>query len=491
MADYKHGAYGMIQNVGSRVANDSQSAIVYVGTAPVHTAAGGGAYVNKPVLAANLADARKKLGYSEDYEKYTLCEAMQVHFEQNSVGPVVFINVLDPAVHKKAEKGSKNLTPVNGRIVIAGAEGIVLDSVNVGSKVLGTDYQISYNWEKQTITITELTKGALGDGAISITYDEIDTGAVDADDIIGSSDGYGLNKGLHAIKNVYQETGKVPAFLLAPGWSCQPEVHDAMAACSRKINGHWDAYMLTDLSLSDEEGEPIGLQDAAEWKAANGYTCENETVYFPMALGTDGKHYHLSVLAAANLQKLMAAQDGIPYRTASNTACGIIRNLWMGGEDEGRVYDDTLINNVLNANGIASAAFVGGKWVIWGAHSADYSAENADSINVSETNRMMLYYISNDFQRRRSADVDKILSSNDVQSIVAEEQARLDALLKIGAILYGECHMNAEQDELSDIMKGDFSFTFNVTTTPLAKSLTAVVNWTADGFVTYFGSFDR
>ena len=34
----------------------------------------------------------------------------------------------------------------------------------------------------------------------------------------------------------------------------------------------------------------------------------------------------------------------------------------------------------------------------------------------------------------------------------------------------------------------DYSFTFNVTTTPIAKSLTAIVNWTDAGFVTYFES---
>ena len=37
MADYKHGAYGVIQAVGSRVADESQGAIVYVGTAPCTT----------------------------------------------------------------------------------------------------------------------------------------------------------------------------------------------------------------------------------------------------------------------------------------------------------------------------------------------------------------------------------------------------------------------------------------------------------------------
>ena len=132
---------------------------------------------------------------------------------------------------------------------------------------------------------------------------------------------------------------------------------------------------------------------------------------------------------------------------------------------------------------------MGGRWCIWGCHSADYDQESGDQINVSETNRMMLYYISNDFQHRRTLDVDKPLTANDIASIVAEEQTRLDALTKIGALTYGEAHLNADADAKSDIMNGDYSFTFNVTTTPLAKSLTAIVNWTEDGFTTYFENF--
>ncbi len=163
-----------------------------------------------------------------------------------------------------------------------------------------------------------------------------------------------------------------------------------------------------------------------------------------------------------------------------------IEHLYMGEDSTGRVYDDYLINNQLNKNGIASAAYVGGRWAIWGCHSADYSYEGGNQINVSETNRMMLYYISNDFQHRRTRDVDKPLTANDIKTIVAEEQTRLDALVKIGALTYGVVHLNAEADARSDIMNGDYSFTFNVTTTPLAKSLTAIVNWTDEGFVTYF-----
>ena len=124
--------------------------------------------------------------------------------------------------------------------------------------------------------------------------------------------------------------------------------------------------------------------------------------------------------------------------------------------------------------------------MIWGAHSAEYDQVNGDNINVSETNYMMLFYLSNDFQARRVYDVDQPLSANDIQSITAEEQSRLDALVKIGALTYGVATLDTSEAAKSDMYNGDFLFIFDVTTTPIAKSLTVLVNWVDDGFATYF-----
>lgn len=485
MAEYLHGAYGQINSVASRVSDESQSVIVYVGTAPVHTVAGGTQNVNVPVLINSIAEARKYFGYSEDWAAYTLCEAMHVHLENKGIGPVVFINVLDPAKHKAAEKITVSKTPENGVITITEAGKAIIDTLKVGTKLLDTDYTVAYNFEKETITIKETAPGKLGSAALSITCDTIDPSAVTNDDVIGTTDDLGLNTGLYAIKNVYPLTKCIPSFLVCPGFSSIPAVHSEMYKNSVKVNGHWDIYMFVDLPLTNAD-TPITLDSVATFKKENGYTHENETVYFPMAKGIDGKNYHLSVLAAANLQELLANQDGIPYRSASNTACPLIQSLYLGEANIARVIDDEIINEKLNKNGIASAAYVGGRWAIWGAHSADYDQENGSYLNVAETNRMMLFYLSNDFQDRRTIDVDKPMTANDIKSIVAEEQSRLDALMNMGALTYGTVALNAEGDDRSDIMNGDFSFNFNITTTPLAKSLTAVVNWTEEGFVTYF-----
>lgn len=99
---------------------------------------------------------------------------------------------------------------------------------------------------------------------------------------------------------------------------------------------------------------------------------------------------------------------------------------------------------------------------------------------------MMLYYLSNDFQARRAVDVDKPMTKNDIESLISDEQSRLDNLVKAGALTFGEVYSSDTLENLTDIMNGDHVFTFNVTTTPIAKSLTIQVNHVLDGYYTYF-----
>lgn len=490
MSEYLHGAYGKIQTAGSRVAEDDggRGAFVYIGTAPVNQVEGGAANVNKPIIVHNIAEAMKFFGYSDDWASFTLCEAMHVHLELNGVGPLVLINVLDPTKHKEEKKITQSLAPANGRIIITVAEKVYLDSLEIEGKEKGEDYTAAYNADKQQVVIQELKSGALGKEALSVSFELVKPESVTADDVIGESDDLGLNTGIFAARNVYNLTGYIPAYLAAPGFSSLPEVNAALNQNCLEINGHWGGYIFADLPIVDEDGTALTMATAAAWKEANGYIREDETAYFPMIEGVDGRYYHISVLSAANFQALLLEYDGIPWHTASNTECSIIKNLYMGEDNAGRVYDVEIINKYLNANGIASAAFVGGRWAIWGCHSADYSQGNNGNINVAETNRMMLKYVVNDFQHRRAGDVDKPMSMNDLKAIAAEEQTLLDALVKIGALTYGEVYIKATADEMSDIVKGDYGFVFDVTTTPLGKSMTATVNWTDKGFVTYFAT---
>ena len=543
--DFKHGTRGEVVANGLKISGNGKTkqAIVYFGVAPVNQVTGGAKNVNKPILVKNIADAKKYLGYSDDYAKYTLCEAMHTHFELKGVGPLVFINVLDPAKHKKTveaseqktpssgtitisdadmvivgtiavatkvkdtdytvavnaenntvvlteksegslgstaltvtytkiDGGSASLTPINGRVTLVSAEDIILDSLVVKSggtvKVLGQDYTATYDFSKKVIVIAEKTAGALGTSTLTITYTKVDPTAVTAADLLGETDDHGYNTGIYAVRNVYNDTGYIPAFLLAPGFSHIPDVHNALYVNSQKIGGHWNAWLFVDMPIVDALGNAVTLENAPTWKVNNGYNKDNESVFFPLAKGTDGQKYHLSVLNAANFQELLNQNNGVPYMTGSNTTCAIIQDLYFGEAVTGRVYTDDIINKCLNANGINSAAYVGGRWVIWGMFAGSYNQDDATTINVNDTCLMMLYYLTNDFQHRRNVDIDKPMPINALKSMVAEEQSRVDALLGIGALTYGKVVLDASQEARSDIYSGDFRILFNVTNTPLA-----------------------
>ena len=497
MAEYpnfKHGTRGEIRADGIAFADNGsgKQAIVYIGTAPVHLVEGGAKNVNRPMLIKDISDAKRYMGYSDNWADYTLCEAMHAHFDINGVGPLVFINVLDPAKHKADQAQTASLTPVNGVVRMVNAENIVLDSIAVkaGEKQLekGTDFEVRYNYSRKVMEISEKAIGALGTEALTITYDTIDPAKVADEDVIGSTDGYGLNTGIYAVKSVYTATGCIPAFMLAPGFSSVKAIHDEMLKNSEQISGHWNAWVFADMPLTDAEGNALTLQNAATWKKSNGYTADNESVFFPMVKGTDGRKYHISVLNAANFQTLLIQNSGIPYMTGSNTDCPMIEDLYFGEDMTGRVIDDEVINRTLNANGINSAAYVGGRWAIWGMFAASYNQEDATLVNVNDTCLMMLQYLTNDFQHRRNKDVDKPLQANDLKAMVAEEQTRVDALLGIGALTYGKVALDVSEEAKADVYTGDYRVIFNVTNTPLSKSLTAVANWTDDGFAVHFAA---
>ena len=96
---YEHGITSEQIETSVSTPRTAGSGIVFVvGTAPAHTVGG---TVNAPIMALNYKEAVAALGYSENWKNYTLCEVMYSSFQLYGVSPVFFVNVLDPAKHKK------------------------------------------------------------------------------------------------------------------------------------------------------------------------------------------------------------------------------------------------------------------------------------------------------------------------------------------------------------------------------------------------------
>jgi len=158
VANYYHGVSTRQVDTSVSTPVEADSGVPFVvGAAPVHTVGG---TVNEPVMCYTYAEAVSAFGFSDDWEKYPLCEMIYSQFQLYGVAPVVLVNVLDPAKHKKAVAEQKY--PVTDGKVYLPLEALQ-DSVTVkntaaeddapANYVAGTDYDTLYDGENLIVEV--------------------------------------------------------------------------------------------------------------------------------------------------------------------------------------------------------------------------------------------------------------------------------------------------------------------------------------------------
>ena len=149
---YKHGIYTKKTSTAMPAETVSNMVQVVIGTAPVYMAENPGAAVNTPILCGDIEECRKKLGYSENFEKYTLCQSMYMNFEVLKTDPIVFINVLDPSRHKISVE-SKTMAVSNKTVKIE--DEVIISSLSLknGSSEIAKDKYIT-EWVDGSLVIT-------------------------------------------------------------------------------------------------------------------------------------------------------------------------------------------------------------------------------------------------------------------------------------------------------------------------------------------------
>ena len=480
---YKHGTYGEFAPTIARAATQSDTVAVYVGTAPVNLIRGYAAYVNEPVYLTDMTIAQRYFGYSDDWTTFTLCEAFKAHFDNplTNVGAIIAINVLDPNTHKKSQPTTVQLTFVNKKATIAG-DTIILDTLALADKTEGTDYTVEYSFAKKETTITDISTDGIS-GQVQATYSEIDTTNLDKDDIIGGVTSAGVYTGLGCVNLIYQEYNIIPNIILAPGWSDDPAVYEAMISAATKINGHWEASVLADIPVDDCDT----IAEAIAWKETNIYTDERSKVNWPMGQDVYGNVYHLSTACAWQMMITDANNDGIPMETPSNKQTFIAKQ-YFGEESTNRGFDQSQANE-LNANGITTICYWGGRWVLWGPHTAAYKFNAVtDQRVIFDNNLRMMMYILNSFQQEHALTIDSPMTRALKDTILNREQTKADALAARGALI-GQPVVSFEESENStaELVEGNFVWGFAGTPTPPFKSGTLKVAYTDEGFDSYFG----
>lgn len=423
---------------------------VVIGTAPVNLTDNPEAAINTPIICYSFQEAKSKLGYSEDFDKYTLCQSIYACFLAYAVAPVVFINVLDPAKHKK-DNGSKEYGVVNGQAVIEEA-GILKNSVKVlageDELVAGVDYLLSFN-TKGHLVITMLSDRALEVKQVNVTSVSIDPEAVTKDDIIGGYDvKTGKESGLEVIRQVYPRTGIVPAFLLAPGWSHDPEVGAVMISKCECINGVFTTECLLDLDTSKTKL----YTDAPGVKKESGYQDRHAIVLWPM-VQVGGKNLYYSAVFGAMAQYTDASNDNVPSLYLSNKKLYVNNAVLSDGTE---VFMDQEQANTLNGAGIVTLISERG-WRSWGNNTSAYP-EVTDTKDRWIACRRMFTWMSNSLIIIYHDRVDDPGNFRLIESICDSENIRLNSYVSDGKLAGGRIVYNEEENSVENILTGQVIF---------------------------------
>lgn len=477
---YKHGTYGVFSPSIGSVPTNSGTTAVYVGTAPVNLVRGYAESVNTPIKISNLNEAQAKLGYSDDWNSFTLCEAIKTHFDNmyGNAGPVIFINVLDPELHRNETPVEASLTFANGRAMIV-SDKIILDTLQIGDSKEGVDYEVEYDYNVGRVIVKSDTLS----GTVAATYSEVTPEAVESTDIIGKATLDGEYEGLGAINLIYQNMNLVPNVIAVPGWSDKKEVYAAMTQAAQKINGHWDAFVNADMPISTAGT----ISAAISWKESNEYISEFSKVYWPQWKSNDGRIYHLSTLATWRMLLLDASHSDVPMESISNKQIPSGKQ-YFGEGSKNKGFDQQQANK-LNEKGITTATFWAGINVLWGPHTAAYDYEAiTDNRSIFENSIRTMEHVTNSFQQEWGLTIDEPMTLALAETIKNREQEKADALKAIGALVGDPVVEFIESENtVDDLVQGDFVWSSKLTPTPPFKSGTLKVAYTTDGFQSYYG----
>ena len=478
---YKHGVYTSEVPTSIIPAVNSMAGLpVIIGTAPVHLAADR-APVNKPVLCYSYAESVQQFGYSDDWENYTLCEAIYSQFALYNVAPVVIINVLDPATHKEAVSSTEvqlsNKTATISAPVLL--ETLKVKKASAGEPLVeGTDYEVAFD-DNGALTLTVLADGQVESASsVWVEYDKLSPEKVKKTDIIGGiSLEDGSQKGLEALNRVFPLFGLVPGMVLAPGWSQDPEVAAVMKAKASNINNHFKAIVLVDVPTDNVKK----YTDVSQWKNQNNYTGEDMAVCWPM-VKMGGKVYHMSTHLMGVIGQTDAANDDIPYVSPSNKSAQINGTVLKDGTEVIIGPDE---GAYLNGQGIITCMNFMGGWKIWGNRTGCYPS-NTDPKDAFLCIRRMFNWHAQTFIQTYWVKVDSSINKRLIQTVLDSENIRLNGLVADDVLLGGRVEFHENENPKTDTLDGIIKFHTYLTPPTPARVIENVIEYDPSYFETLF-----
>lgn len=450
----------------------SCSVQVVIGTAPVNMVKEPEKVVNTPILANSAAEAMAALGYVDDFQAYTLCQTMYATNNIHQVSPVVYINVLDPAKHKKALAAvTAEVSQMEARIT---EKGIILNGLTVkaGDITLteGTDYVTEFDTDGSLII--SMIEGGQGATATSVTVtgNILDPSMITKQDIIGAHNAStGKETGMELIRQVYPKLGVVPGLLLAPGWSHVPEVGIALMAKAANINGVFKAMALLDLDTE----EAVAYTDCKTVKENSGFTSPYSYPLWPCVKVGD-YIFAFSAIAGALISYTDVSNDDVPSLSPSNKMLGVTGTCLADGTE---VTLDQDQGSTVNTYGVATAINMNG-WRMWGNYTGAYPA-SGDAKDIWLPVRRMFNWHGNTFILTYFDKVDDPMNNVLIESVIDSENIRCAAYAPdkwAGA----EMQYLSSDNPITDILAGKITFRQRIAPYTPAQEIDNILSYDTD-----------
>lgn len=477
---YKHGISILENNTPIVPPKQGSSGVqVIIGTAPINLVENKS--VNEPLLVFSYSEAIAKLGYSNSFDKFTLCQSIDASFKVFNVAPIILINVLDPAKHKTIV--SAKTVVISNKLAIEEIEGILLDTLVVKNEagsttyIKDTDYSLRFN-EFGFLEIEAIADGAAEiETEFTINYSHLDVSKVTNLDVIGAYDqATNSYSGIEIVSQVYPRLSIIPGQILAPGFSHIKEIARALELKSRNINGCFNAVSLLDLDCSKLDYTEVPI-----WKTDNNYTNKDSLVFYPKGK-IGNKTYYLSALVAALNQSLDIAEDNVPCSSPSNKKLPLTTTVLENGDE---IYLDQLQANFLNAAGIITAINLSG-WKCWGNNTAGYP----DTTDVKDrfiVVRRMFDYFGNEFVLSYFSKVDNPMDSRLIESVVDNENLKSNALQAQGKIASAKIEYRVEDNPTTQVLSGKIQFLQKIAIYTPAESIVNVLEFDPNALMASLG----
>lgn len=461
---YKKGLYVTEEKTDVGQVTAVSMAHIVIGTAPVHFTDDPAAVTNTPVVCRNIAEARTKLGYSTDFEKYTLCQAMYTHFMLYGTAPVVFINVLDVTTHKTAVTAtSKSVS--NSTIVID--DDVIVSSLVIkqnNTAIAEDKYATAWSDGSLVVSFTDSTIT----GTVTVEYDKVNPAGVTAADIIGAYDTTTEKRtGIEVVNDVYAKTGEVPMLLSAPQFSETDTVGAALIAKTTEIAGCFSAFALLDLAC------PAGSTRASAITARRARTEGENAAYFFPRVKRGGYTISYSALAAAAIMYRATLTGGVIANGIDNLALGVDDVVLADGTP---IFYNQPDGNELVEVGIITAIARGGKFYAWGNNSAAYPTKtNPDSrwINM----RLAFIFTENDFI---ASNAGREITPRTMEDLMTDENIKLGAWSSNGYIINGSMSFLAADNTVEDVSNGNYKLRTRLAPNVNAETATNVFTYDLD-----------